>query len=82
MTPHDREKPVPKCRPAKAGNFEKVVAKLQAAAAGAVATLHAGMFCGSGSTRIRAAAAILNLTITSTQIEDLSERVRALERRK
>ncbi len=64
------------------GNFEEVVAKLQAASAGAVATLHAGLFDGSPSTRIRAAAVILNLAITSTEIRDLENRVSALERRR
>ena len=68
-TPRNPEKPAPKCRPPKAGNFEKVVAKLQAAAAASVATLHASLFDGSPSTRIRAAAVILNLAITSTEIE-------------
>ena len=63
-------------------NFEKVVAKLQAAAASSVATLHASLFDGSPSTRIRAASAILNLTITAAEITDLEKRLRALERRR
>ena len=64
------------------GNFEQVVAELEAAAAGAVGTLKAGLFCGSPSTRIRAALAILNLTITSVEIRDLQNRLSALERRR
>jgi hypothetical protein len=75
-------KPASKCRPAKAGNFEKVLAKLQAAAAASVATLHSSLFDGSASTRIRAASAILNLAITSEEIGDLEKRLSALEGRK
>jgi hypothetical protein len=75
-------KPASKCRRAKTGNFEKVLAKLQAAADSSVATLHASLFDGSPSTRIRAASAILNLAITFTEIRDLEKRLSALERRK
>jgi hypothetical protein len=63
-------------------NLEKVLAKLQAAAASSVATLYASLFDGSPSTRIRAASAILNLAITFTDIRDLEKRLSTLERRK
>ena len=76
------KKPASKCRPRKSENFERVLAKLQAAAASSVATLRAALFEGSPATRIRAAAAILNLAITSTEIRDLETRLSALERRK
>lgn len=76
------EKPASKCRPTKAGNFEKALARLQASAAGAVATLQRSLFDGSPSTRIRAASAILNLTVTAAEITDLEKRLRALERRR
>ena len=62
-------------------NLEKVLTKLQTAAASSVATLHASLFDGSPSTRIRAAAVILNLAITSVEIRDLQKRLSALERR-
>ena len=63
-------------------NFENVRAKLQAAAGSSVATLHASLFDGSPSTRIRAASAILNLATTLTKIGDLEKRLSALERKK
>jgi hypothetical protein len=78
----NREKPAPKCSPAKTGNLENVLANLQAAAAISVATLRGSLFDGSPSTRIRAASAILNLAITSMEIQDLEKRLSALERRK
>jgi hypothetical protein len=80
--PGQAKNPASKCRPRKAENFEMILARLQAAAAGAVATLHASLFDGSPSTRIRAAAVILNLAITSTEIRDLEKRLTALEGRK
>jgi hypothetical protein len=62
-------------------NFEKVAERLQAAAADAVAILHAGLWDGSASTRIRTAVAILNLAI-SEEIKGLENRLSVLERRK
>lgn len=62
-------------------NFEKVLTKLQAAAASSVALLHASLFDGSPLTRIRAASTILNIAITSVEIRDLQKRLSALERR-
>lgn len=63
-------------------NFEEVTAKLHAAADDAVATLHAGLFEGSPSTRLRAAWAIVNLATTYAELGDLKRRLGALERRK
>jgi hypothetical protein len=63
-------------------NFEAVSAKLQAAAVDAVATLHAGLFEGPPSTRIRAASAIINLAIIRAEISELESHIIALERRK
>jgi len=63
-------------------NFDEVAARLQAAALHAVATLHAGLFEGPPSTRIRAALAIVNLATTSAKISDLESRIGALERRR
>ena len=61
-------------------NFEAVSAKLQAAAVDAVTTLHAGLFEGPPSTRIRAALAIVSLATTSMEITDLECRLNTLER--
>ena len=63
-------------------NFEAVSAKLQAAAVDAVAVLHAGLFEGPPSTRIRAASAIINLAIIRAEISELESHIIALERRK
>ena len=54
-------------------NLEKVAARLQAAAIDAVTVLHAGLFDGSPSTRIRGAEVILNLGTISAEIEDLEK---------
>lgn len=63
-------------------SFEEAMAKLKAAAPDAVSTLHAGLFDPSASTRMRAAAAILNFGTIFAEIGDLKSRVSVLERRK
>ncbi len=68
--------------PERKENFEHVLAKLQAAAADAVAILHAGLFEGTPATKIRAALAIVNLATTFVEMKDLEGRLVALERRK
>ena len=54
-------------------NLEKVASRLQALTSDAVAVLHASLFDGSPSTRIRAAEVILNLGTISAEIEDLEK---------
>jgi hypothetical protein len=62
-------------------NFDTVAATLHTAAADAVTTLRAGLFSESASTRIRAAVAIVNLSIMSSEIKSLEDRLLKLERR-
>jgi hypothetical protein len=69
-------------RQRKSANFEEVLAKLQAAAADAVTVLHAGLFEGPPSTRIRAALAIVKLGITFAEVRNLESRLSMLELRK
>lgn len=63
-------------------NSEEVAARLEAVAPDAVAVLHAALFDGSRSTRIRAALAILNIAIISTEIKALESHVSRLEQLK
>jgi hypothetical protein len=60
-------------------NSAKTTAALNAAAADAVATLRCGLFSESAVMRIRAAVAILNLAITTAEINYLESRLRRVE---
>ena len=59
---------------------EEVAATLEAATGDAVAILHAGLFEGPPSTRIRAAVAILNFGAIAAENRDLDRRITELER--